>query len=228
MRAGWNRGGFTLIEIAAVMAIITMVLAMAVGAHYAWKRWTALDAAQLRAESCFALARQHAVGTGHPTFVALGCGGAPVATNSLDVTTFFSEQESQDNYGSATNGLAWCCAAEVTNVLDWTAAYELLGDGSSSTSPYPIVGPVAVFTPAVRWGTMDDGAFSGRILLFLPDGSVCDPRDESGAGLTNVLYGAGAPKGSSQTDAERLAAHRRILVLDPLLGTVQTLPRESR
>ncbi len=214
------------------MAIITTVLAMAVGAHYAWKRWAALDTAQLRAESCFALARQHAVGTGHPTFVALGCGGAPVATNSLDVATFLSEQESQGNPMFATNGLAWCCAAEVTNVLDGAAAYELLADESPSTSPYPIVGPVAVFAPAIRWGDMDDGDFSGRILLFLPDGSMCDPRDEndSGASLTNVLYGAGAPKvkdGSSQ-DAERLAAHRRILVLDPLLGTVRTLPRDSK
>ena len=225
-----GRGGFTLIEIAAVMAIITMVLAMAVGAHYAWKRWTALDSAQLRAESCFALARQHAVGTGHPTFVALGCGGAPVATNSLDVAAYRSGQRAGE--GSQTNNLAWCCAAEVTNLLDGAAAYELFEDGSLSTSPFPIVGPVAVFAPAVRWGDADDpnAAFTGRILLFLPDGSVCDPSDASGtgAGLTNVLYGAGAPSGSSPHDAERLAPHRRILVLDPLLGTVRTLPRDGK
>ena len=229
-RGSWHRrDGFTLIEIAAVMAIITMVLAMAVGAHYAWKRWTALDTAQLRAESCFALARQHAVGTGHPAFVALGCGGAPIATNSLDVATFFSEQNT--DVASPTNGLAWCCAAEVTNLLDWAEACSLLSEDSASTAPYPIVGPVAVFSPAIRWGDADDpdAAFTGRILLFLPDGSVCDPSDASGTGaaLTNVLFGAGAPLGNSPQDAERLAPHRRILVLDSLLGTVRTLPRDG-
>ena len=214
------------------MAIITTVLAMAVGAHYAWKRWTALDTAQLRAETCFALARQHAVGTGYPTFVALGCGAPPVATNRLDVATFLSEQRTGENSGTRTNELAWCCAVAITNVLDGTEAYELLADDSPPTAPYPFVGPVAVFAPAIRWGDVDDpdAAFEGRILLFLPDGSACSPRDgdDSGAGLTNALYGAGAPRGSSPQDAERLAAHRRILVLDPLLGTVRTLPRESK
>lgn len=225
-----RRGGFTLIEIAAVMAITTMVLAMAVGAHYAWKRAAALDAARLRAESCFALARHRAVASGHPTVVILGDANAPVQRTSLrldgtqgaaDAAAIAFETELQ-------TGGSWCCVLEITNVLDEAAAFALVEEGADTE--FPLVGPVAMFPTIVQWADDESGSTPEypRRILFLPDGTASTPGDADGASLTNVLNGAGSFEAAALHDAETRAARARVLVLDPWLGALRSLSREER
>ena len=223
------RGGFTLIEIAAVMAIITTVLAMAVGAHYAWKRSSALDTALFRIESCFALARQQAIASGHPSLAVIG-NAAPPDSVMFDFSTPLDKD--------APHGV-WCGVFDWTNQLD--AATVCLEITEQSNVPdLPIVGAPAVFPPSVdacNNDQDDDTSDVVRVFVFSPDGSIAGAfrsagenyfEDETGASLTNVVYGASAHAARREQDATQLASHTRILVIDPWLGTTRALSREDR
>ena len=214
-----DNGGFTLIEISAVLAIVTMVLAMAVGAHYAWKRATALDAAALRAESCFALARQRAVAASRPHLVVFGNGEMPVTTNAVDLSLLEGDDDEESS--------GWCCTADVTNLLDAVVAEEIL-ENPSSVPEYPLVGASALFAPSVIWWDIDaDEPLAAQQVLFLPDGSARVPGgDDTLGALTNFLFGAAASAGSA--DERTRAANSRALVIDLRSGMVRTLPRDER
>ena len=224
MQTRWrDNGGFTLIEISAVLAIVTMVLAMAVGAHYAWKRATALDTAALRAESCFALARQRAVAASRPHLVVFGNGEMPVTTNAVDLSLLEGDDEESSG---------WCCAADVTNLLDAVVAEEIL-ENPSSAPKYPLVGASALFAPSVIWWDIDaDEPLTAQQVLFLPDGSARVPGGDDALGaLTNFLFGAAASGGTASggsADERTRAANSRALVIDLRSGMVRTLPRDER
>ena len=215
-----RKAGFTLIELTVVMAIITLLLTMAVGAHYAWKRATALDAASLRAEASFTLARQRAVASSRPHVVVFGNGEMPVVTNAVDLS--LAEADADDTTSSG-----WCCVADVTNLLDAVVAEDILADPASAPE-YPLVGAPALFAPSVVWWDLDaDDRLEPRIVLFLPDGSARVPDGDDAAGaLTNLLFGAAASAGAA--DERTRAANSRALVLDLRSGMVRTLPRDER
>ena len=214
-----RNSGFTLVEVSAVLAIVTMVLAMAVAAHYAWKRASALDAAALRAESCFSLARQRAIAESRPFLVVFGNGESPVVTNDVDLA--IAGRDGDGEYPG------WCCVADITNVLDEAVAEEIL-ETPSSAPRYPLVGAPARFSPSVLWWDLDeDDRQEPRHVLFLPDGSACLPGyGEVSEVLTNLLFGAAASGGAA--DGRTRAANSRALVLDLRGGTVRTLPRDER
>lgn len=224
-----RRGGFTLIEIAAVMAIIVTVLAMAVGAHYAWKRSFSLDTALFRMESSLSFARQRAISTGRPTVAAIGNFGPP------DSTTFdFSVP-----LGNDAESAVWCGVFDWTNQLDAASACLEIRE-QNGLPDLPVVGSPAVFPQSVlacnyHWG--GDTVDAVRAFVFSPDGSIAGTflsygdqyvEDETGEALTNVVYGASSTAARKALDASRLASHTRILVLDPWLGTTHPLSREER
>ncbi len=62
-----RRGGFTLIELVAVMAIMVLVLTLALGAHRMWRRAGALQSIATLALTQLNLARQHAITQARPT-----------------------------------------------------------------------------------------------------------------------------------------------------------------
>ena len=221
MRPRRNQG-FTLIELTVVMAIVALLLTMAVGAHYAWKRYSALDVAESRAASVLLLARQHAIASGRPALFAFGNGEVPYADDML--------RTSLDLSVAATNAASgWCCVLSVTNALDEADAVELLENETEDS--FPIAGDVAVFAMPVLWGRVSgfnaenaDGELP-RYLLFRPDGGLSEECDDTDrwAGPTNVLWGA-----VDNELGNRKAAQARVLEVLPQTGAARALSREER
>ncbi len=212
-----RRGGFTLIELTAVMAIVALLLTMAVGAHYAWKRASALDTAEVRVVAALSLARQQAMATGRPTVFAYGNGTVPYADEALRTTLDLS--------AAATNAYAgWCCVLALTNALEEADAWDALEQGEEKE--YPIVGAPVVFPEPLLWGDMGgiDESEEVRYFLALPDGGFAFKGDEeSAAAVTNAIYGLlEEDRGKFKT------AQARLLEVLPRSGTIRALTRDER
>lgn len=214
-----KRGGFTLIELTAVMAIVALLLTMAVGAHYAWKRASALDTAEVRAVAALSLARQQAMATGRPTVFAYGNGEVPYADEELRTTLDLS--------AAATNAYAgWCCVVALTNALEEADAWDALEQGNEKE--FPIVGAPVVFPEPLLWGGMGgvDESEEVQYFLALPDGGFAFDADESSAAaVTNAIYGLLEEDRGKQ---EFKTAQTRLLEVLPRSGTVRALTRDER
>ncbi len=216
-----RHGGFTLIELSVVMAIIAMVLAMAVGAHHAWRSASALDAAWLRAESCLALARQRAVAAGRPAYFLYGNGEFPRSDDSPDcVSPSYLFLRSS----VLTSSEGWCCVLDATNAVGVADDPGLLPDFLEGPD-LPMVGAPAFFEKSIRWWDGDDEQFlEWNAFVFWPDGSADILYEWPGATLTNILCGAGIQAGET---AERRRTHSRAFVLDRISGLARAVPPSS-
>lgn len=211
-----KRMGFTLIELTVVMAIIALLLTMAVGAHYAWKRASALDTAEVRVVSALSLARQQAMATGRPTVFAYGNGTVPYADESLRTTLDLSSTMTNAYSG-------WCCVVALTNALEEADAWDLL---EGDEKEFPIVGAPVVFPEPLLWGDMDgiDEGDEVQCFLALPDGGFAFEDDKSSAGaVTNAIFGL------QEEELKRFkTAQTRLLEILPCSGTVRALTRDER
>ncbi len=193
-----GRPAFTLIEIAIVMAIMTLALTLAVGNYGAWKRSVALDAASREVDAAWALARQKAVSSGLPTaflfsnapLVGQEEGKAPENSALLDLRLV----SDPDSAGDA----PWYAVVIATNSVSegdfWSpAAFDrlLTDDGSTPRSDsdaglfVPVRLPARLPAP-FGWTTFnfeaepaaDKDDRSGWLrdfpvyLVFLPDGTL--------------------------------------------------------
>lgn len=213
--------GFSLIELTVVMAIISLCISMAVGAHYAWKRVSALDSAESRALATIAMARQVAISTGRPAMFAFGNGAVPYADEML--------RNSIDVGASLTNEVVgWCCVLSQTNGVEEVDVIEQLWMPDS----YPIVGDVVVFHRPIVWGTVsglweqEEEETAAQLMLFLPDGSVSEECDGTSpwATPTNVLWGAI----DNDLGGARKYVQARVMDVSPRTGLVRAWTREER
>ena len=215
-----RRDGFTLIELTVVIAIIALLLTMAVGAHYAWKRASALDAAEVRAVALLSLARQHAIASGRPAVFAFGNGTIPYADEAI--------RNSLQLSATSTNAYSgWCAVVAITNALEETDAWDMLE--REFAEDFPIVGEPAIFPEPIQWGDLTEKKVdeSGEIhrFLVLPDGGFSFDTDESSfAAVTNVIFG----QLPDDQQARFKAAQTRILELLPRSGVVRALSRDER
>ena len=224
-----RKTGFTLIELTVVMAIITLLLTMAVGAHYAWKRHARLDASAMRAESAMALARQTAVATGRPTLYVFGNGDVPVCGDSAENRARLDLRQGGGADGSAGGPASgWCCVLAMTNAMDEADAWETLG----REGVFPVVGRPVEFEEPVRWGGEEGEPADGEVFLhlFLPDGGLAFaagnlPTPLEVAPWTNVLLGVSA---DGPEDSDAWAAQTRVLWVRPRTGVAGQLSREER
>ncbi len=221
-----RRGGFTLIELTVVVAIIALMLTMAVGAHYAWKRASALDAAEVRAVALLSLARQHAIASGRPAVFAFGNGTIPYADEAI--------RNSLQLSATSTNAYSgWCAVVAITNALEEADAWDVL----EREDEFPIVGEPAIFPEPIQWGDVMEKKVdeSGEIhrYLVLPDGGLTVLPDsgssdinykESFVAVTNVIFG----QLPDDQQARFKAAQTRILELLPRSGVVRALSRDER
>lgn len=224
MRTPPKRQGFTLIELTVVLGIVTLLLTMAVGAHYAWKRYSALDAAEVRAVAMLSHARQAAIASGRPTLFAFGNGDIPYAEEGMRTMLDLS-------VGLTNLVSGWCCIVSLPNVLDESEALDALA--SEDLDPCPIVGDVATFSMPIVWGDtvkFDSTKWENcpaKGVLFLPDGSVSEePVGREGAGATNhvfVLWGS-----VEENLKNRKTAQSRVLEVLPQSGGARALSREER
>lgn len=224
-----RRSGFTLIELTVVMAIITLLLTMAVGAHYAWKRHARLDTAAMRAESAMALARQTAVSTGRPALYVFGNGDLPLPEDSVESRASLDLwQAGGAEEGDGEPSAGWCCVLALTNALDEADAWEALG----RESVFPVVGRPVELEEPVLWAGEDGEVAGGEVFvhLFLPDGGLSLapeglPSPLVAAPWTNALLGVAA---DGLEDPDAWAAQTRVLWVRPRTGVTGQLSREER
>ena len=215
-----RRRGFTLIELTVVMAIIALLLTMAVGAHYSWKRYSALDAAETQVVAMLAKAREVAISSGRSTIFVYGNYTFTYGDDVLQNTLLM---HSSDRTTNAPAG--WCCILSMSNAVDFASTFEEFERADDKTE-YPLVGPVLKFERPVLWGLVED-AHNGmgpdyegsRYNFFLPDGSLAEPVYSPQGCTTSVLYGA---------QWSEYPANRRVIEILPRSGAARALTREER
>lgn len=227
-----RRSAFTLIELTVVMAIITLLLTMVVGAHYAWKRYARLDTAVMRAESALVLARQQAITTGRPAMFVFGNGEVPLPEDSVESRAFL-DIWAEPSPSAA--GVGWCCVVAMTNALDEADIWDELGN----EGVFPVVGRPIEFEEPVHWESEDGKTLEeGKVFahVFLPDGGLAELPQRADmlavADVTNILSSVVEASDSSHDSGSspttRDAAQTRILWVQRRTGIAGQLSREQR
>ncbi len=168
-------GGFTLIELVAVMAIMVLVLTLALGAHRMWRRAGALQSTATLALTHLNLARQHAITQATPTTWTAVNARPRAQDGRLSLEGDFAEDEPQES--------GWILITVAAPRQDGASSGHAPADHpEDGDTPHPervlLADPVRLprrhlwslrtddgpalepLTPAVRWN-----------VTFLPDGS---------------------------------------------------------
>ena len=197
-RAGSGRAGFSVLELASVLALLILIIGAATGAFLGWQHGAAIRGAEDQVYAALAHTRQFAILQRHPTGLALGvttnAPGYPsrgycfAFTNAVDATN--------EDAGAAARDLDYDLAVPITEI-----AFLPLRSGVSVSNAWQQIDP----------------ALGPFVVRFLPDGRTQDDLDSAPVVVT---------VGITRNARDDSPVTSRSIRLDPLTGIPRSLGGE--
>ena len=180
-----RRGGFTLVEIVVVMAIVVLLLAIAGVAFNPAGGAKARKAARGEVVSMLTRARSHAISSGNPTAMAVvGLRDGPNAMRGKALGLFeVRRDEVAGTYEPVRQLRRWVSLSGRTLLLDGSAVRASDGQGLNALDEEPVL---VVEVPSGEAAGMEEA--SVHVVVFEPTGAVSHP---PGSGRIEFFIGEG-------------------------------------